>query len=57
PSLSITALAERALSFWPNKGDTDLRPPLGSGYHRLKPVRPNRPIVPAGAPGSLRLPY
>lgn len=57
PSLSITALAERALSFWPNKGETDLRPPLGSGYHRLKPVRPNRPIVPAGAPGALRFPY
>ena len=30
PSLSITALAERALSLWPNKGDADPRPPLGS---------------------------
>lgn len=26
PSLTITALAERALSHWPRKGETDLRP-------------------------------
>ena len=34
PSLMITALAERAMSFWPNKGDADQRPSLGSGYKR-----------------------
>ncbi|MFC6157246.1 GMC oxidoreductase [Kribbella jiaozuonensis] len=55
PSLSITALAERALSLWPNKGDADPRPPLGSGYERVAPVMPHRPMVPAGAPGELRL--
>jgi cholesterol oxidase len=55
PSLMITALAERALSLWPNKGDQDLRPPLGSGYERIPPVMPHRPLVPAGAPGELRL--
>jgi cholesterol oxidase len=55
PSLSITALAERALSLWPNKGDLDTRPPLGSGYQRIDPVLPHRPVVPAGAPGELRL--
>ena len=55
PSLMITALAERAMSLWPNKGDKDTRPPLGSGYERLAPVMPRRPIVPAGAPGELRL--
>ncbi|MBO0979114.1 GMC oxidoreductase [Microbacterium sp. SD291] len=27
PSLTITALAERALSHWPRKGEADLRPP------------------------------
>ena len=27
PSLTITALAERALSLWPRRGDVDLRPP------------------------------
>jgi cholesterol oxidase len=30
PSLTIAALAERALSFWPRKGEPDARPPLGS---------------------------
>ena len=55
PSLLITALAERAMSLWPNKGDADPRPPLGSGYERVAPVMPHRPIVPAGAPAELRL--
>ena len=55
PSLMITSLAERAMSLWPNKGETDTRPPLGSGYERIAPVMPRRPIVPVGAPGELRL--
>ena len=55
PSLMITALAERAMSFWPNEGDVDMRPPLGHGYERLDPVMPHRPFVPAGALGELRL--
>jgi cholesterol oxidase len=55
PSLTITALAERAMSLWPNKGEPDTRPPLGSGYERVDPVTPHRPCVPAGAPGELRL--
>jgi len=55
PSLTITALVERAMSFWPNKGEDDARPPLGSGYERIAPVAPHRPVVPAGAPGELRL--
>ena len=55
PSLTITALAERAMSLWPNKADADTRPPLGSGYERVYPVMPHRPMVPAGAAGELRL--
>lgn len=55
PSLMITALAERAMLFWPNKGDADPRPPLGSGYQRIKAVMPHKPVVPKGAPGELRL--
>jgi cholesterol oxidase len=55
PSLMITALVERAMSLWPNKGTVDQRPPLGSGYERMDPIMPHRPIVPAGAPGELRL--
>ncbi|MFT4288110.1 GMC oxidoreductase [Nocardioides sp.] len=56
PSLTITAQAERAMSFWPNKGETDPRPALGSSYQRLEPVRPARPAVPEHAPAALRLP-
>lgn len=55
PSLTITALVERAMSLWPNKGDPDPRPPLGSGYARVAPIESRRPAVPAGAPGELRL--
>ncbi|MGN9776346.1 FAD-dependent oxidoreductase [Micromonospora sp. H33] len=54
PSLTITAQAERAISFWPNRGDEDPRPPLGSPYTRLAPVAPRTPAVPADAPGALR---
>src|SRR6476469_6135446 len=52
PSLTITAQAERAFSFWPNKGDADPRP--ADGYERLAPVPPGSPAVPAGAPAALR---
>jgi cholesterol oxidase len=55
PSLTITAQAERAMSFWPNKGDADPRPALGEPYRRLEPVMPKRPTVPESAPGALRL--
>ena len=55
PSLMITALAERAMSLWPNRGETDTRPPLSAGYERVRPVMPHWPAVPAGAPGELRL--
>jgi cholesterol oxidase len=55
PSLTITAQAERAMSFWPNKGEQDARPPLGSPYQRVSAVSPQRPAVPAGAPAELRV--
>lgn len=54
PSLSITAQAERAASLWPNKGENDRRPPQGGTYRRLDPIPPQRPVVPADAPGALR---
>ena len=56
PSLTITAQAERAMAFWPNKGESDPRPALGTPYERIAPVHPNRPAVPPSAPGALRLP-
>ena len=56
PSLTITAQAERALAFWPNKSEKDTRPALGSEYRRVAAVTPVHPVVPADAPGALRLP-
>jgi cholesterol oxidase len=56
PSLTITAQAERAMALWPNKGEPDPRPPLGSAYERITPVEPHSPAVPPTAPGALRLP-
>jgi len=56
PSLTITAQAERAMAFWPNKGEPDPRPPLGSSYQPVMPVEPRTPAVPRGAYGDLRLP-
>jgi cholesterol oxidase len=56
PALTITAQAERAMALWPNKGDDDARPALGSGYRRVAAVAPRSPAVPATAPGALRLP-
>jgi cholesterol oxidase len=53
PSLTITALAERAFSLWPNKGERDPRPPLGSAYTPVPPIAPVRPAVPSDAPGAL----
>jgi cholesterol oxidase len=55
PALTITALAERAFSLWPNKGEPDPRPEPGESYRRLAPVAPRAPAVPQDAPGALRL--
>ncbi|MFD0684258.1 FAD-dependent oxidoreductase [Actinomadura fibrosa] len=55
PSLTITAQAERAMAFWPNRGEKDPRPAPGSAYERVTPVAPHAPAVPASAPGALRL--
>ncbi|HSR23852.1 MAG TPA: GMC oxidoreductase, partial [Candidatus Eisenbacteria bacterium] len=49
PSLTITAQAERAMSFWPNRGEPDPRPPVGSAYVRLPASGPGRVSV-AAAP-------
>ncbi|MDO0926157.1 GMC family oxidoreductase [Streptomyces sp. TG1A-8] len=57
PSLTITAQAERAMSYWPNKGEEDPRPAQGAAYERLQPVEPRNPAVPADAFGALRLPF
>jgi cholesterol oxidase len=56
PSLTITAQAERAMALWPNKGQADPRPALGTPYRRITPVAPAHPAVPATAPAALRIP-
>ncbi|MGL5817768.1 MAG: GMC oxidoreductase [Phycicoccus sp.] len=60
PSLTITAQAERAMSFWPNAADADTRPTqetlLAGGYRRLDAVPAVRPAVvswPGSVPGGL----
>ncbi|GGN17742.1 cholesterol oxidase [Actinoplanes campanulatus] len=53
PSLTITALAERAVALWPNAGEPDPRP--SSGFAPVEPVAPREPVVPASAPAALRL--
>ncbi|MBM7770247.1 cholesterol oxidase [Actinokineospora baliensis] len=54
PSLTITAQAERAFSFWPNNGEPDPRPDQGADYRRVAQVPPASPAVPASAPAALR---
>ncbi len=56
PSLTITAQAERAMSMWPNRGERDERPALGSAYRRIDPIMPKNPVVPDDAPAAYRLP-
>ena len=40
PALTITAQAERAMSFWPNRGGEDPRPAQGATYERLGAITP-----------------
>jgi cholesterol oxidase len=56
PALTITAQAERAMAYWPNQGEAEPRPALGTAYQRISPVAPRRPAVPESAPAALRLP-
>lgn len=55
PSLTITAMAERAAAMWPNRGEADPRPPLGAAYRPVEAVAPRHPAVPASAPAALFL--
>jgi len=57
PSLTITAQAERAMAYWPNKGEPDTRPAQGASYERVAAVEPKAPAVPQDAFGALRLPF
>ena len=59
PSLTITAQAERAMAFWPNKGEPDARPAARvdvpadrAGRRRPAPPSPTRPPAPCGCRSS-----
>jgi cholesterol oxidase len=54
PALTITAMAERAMAYWPIKGNVDQRPAFGEPYREVPRVMPDRPVVPVGSPGELR---
>jgi cholesterol oxidase len=45
PSLTITAMAERATAMWPNAGEPDPRPALGATYRPVLAVAPRRPSL------------
>ncbi len=55
PSLTITAMTERARAAWPNKSEPDSRPVAGDPYVRVTSVAPRSPAVPADAPAALRV--
>ncbi len=50
PALTITAMSERAMAVWPNRGEPDPRPPIGAPYRLVAPARPASPAI---APGVL----
>ena len=51
PSLSITAQAERAMSLWPNSGEVDNRPTLGSRIQADRSGQTDRPRGSGKCPG------
>ena len=55
PSLTITAQAERAMAFWPNKGERRPAPAARVGLLPPRAGVPTAPVVPADAPGALRV--
>ena len=51
PSLTITALAERAMSLWPNKGEADTQAAPGLGLRARRPGHAASPIRARGRAG------
>jgi cholesterol oxidase len=45
PSLTITAMAERAMAMWPNAGEPDPRPAHGEPYRAVPAVAARRPTL------------
>ena len=55
PALTIAAMTERAMAYWPNKGESDPRPPLGERYVPVGSCPPRQPVVPSSAPAALNI--
>ena len=55
PALTITAMAERAMAYWPVNGSPDSRPTQGESYTSAPRVAPVTPAVPETSPAALRL--
>ena len=51
PSLTITAQAERAMSFWPNAGEPDPRPAVGTRYAPVPPAPARSSVGHVGSTG------
>ncbi len=45
PSLTITAMTERAMAMWPNRDEADPRPPLGEPYRPVPAVPARHPVL------------
>ena len=54
PSLTITAQAERAMSMWPNNGESDPRPSQSASYQQIPQVLPRLEAVPQSAYAHLK---
>ncbi len=55
PSLTITAMTERAMAYWPVNGTKDQRPAPEEPYRDAPRIMPDNPIVAPGSPGELRV--
>ncbi len=53
PSLTITAMAERAMAMWPNQGEDDPRAVSQDEYRPVETIAPQSPAIPQGAPAAL----
>lgn len=54
PSLTITAMTERAMAYWPIKEAEDQRPAIDDTYRPAPRIMPTTPAVPDESPSALR---
>ena len=54
--IKTTPVSARSLTGCRHRLALEARAPQGEPYRRIVPVAPQHPVVPATAPGALRLP-